>query len=62
MGLLPFYKEVPNQYIPRILEELQVDKSHPWEHFEGACQGENRTIGLGLTYYLSDTHFFSFQG
>jgi hypothetical protein len=61
MGLLPFYKEIPKKKVTRGLGEFQVDKSVPWGHFDGACQGQNRVVGLGFTFFLSESHYFLFK-
>lgn len=41
--------------------EFQVDKSVPWGHFDGACQGQNRVIGLGFTFFLYESRYFLFK-
>jgi len=61
MGLPPYYKEVPKQIYPKGLWELKVDKCIPWGHFDGVFQGQNMAIVLGISFFLSDSHYFHFK-
>jgi hypothetical protein len=61
IGLLPFYKDIPKKKITKGFSEFQVDKCVPWEHFYGACQGQNRIVGLGFNLFLSKSHYFIFK-
>jgi ribonuclease HI len=38
-----------------------VDKCIPWGHFDGVFQGQNMAIGLGISFFLSDSHYFHFK-
>jgi len=38
-----------------------VDKSLPWGHFDGACQGQNKFVRVGFTFFLYESHYFLFK-
>jgi ribonuclease HI len=55
---MQFYKDSPAPKRPRVLEPLVINKSMPWALFDGSCQGNTNTCGLGIVLYLSPSHHF----
>jgi hypothetical protein len=61
MGLLPFYKEAPKTNCYKEGRWFTGGLLFPWGHFDGACQGQKMTVGIGFSYFLVETHYFYFK-
>lgn len=42
-----------------VMEE--IDKSYPWEYFDGVAQGDPTNCGGGKVLHISDSHFFQIK-
>lgn len=45
----------------RILNPTVVDRSHPWEFFDGTSQGDTFGCGGGFVLHILETHLFSLK-
>jgi ribonuclease HI len=44
-----------------VYQPESIDKSRPWDFFDGASQNDNQSCGGGAVLYLSDNHFFKIK-
>ena len=45
----------------RVLHEPHIDFTKPWDFFDGAYQGSQKTCGDGVMLFLNHYHFFSLR-
>jgi ribonuclease HI len=44
-----------------VVQIEEVDKTKPWDFFDGAAISDNQKSGGGALLMLSDTHFFTLK-
>lgn len=60
-SIAQFFKTKGCTKKPRVVGDLVIDHSHPWAFFDGTCQGEDRTGGIGGVLYLKEKHCINFS-
>jgi hypothetical protein len=59
MAMLSNFKYVPKGIKNKAISEVSIDKSMAWGFFDGACQGESGTCGLGFVLHFSNCHYIT---
>jgi hypothetical protein len=58
------FKEFSMTYkapLVRQVAPLVIDQCHPWDFFDGACQGDAHVCGLGFVVFVSEIIYYSFK-
>ena len=58
MGILQAYPQINPRLNPRIIGMLDIDKTSPWDFFDGAAQGNPSRCGGGGIIFRDDNHFW----
>lgn len=59
LGMLSVYKGCSKSKKAQMIDSMVTNKHIALEYFDEACQGPDRSRGLGLILYFSDSHFIA---